>query len=148
MKKTLAMIAAEAAKFCRISRHDEKGFEQPDPTPVEMPLGFKRPLTLQEQIQRALQTERIMAGQRARGEETLEDSMDFDVAEDPDVLPATVHEVRDMAEETLAEGAAEYARQERKKALQQKQPEKAVEPQPEKKEPAKEPSGKSETPPQ
>lgn len=90
--------------------HDENGFEKPDPRPMELPVGLKRPPTLQELILQTVRSERFQAAARARGEETLSDSMDFDVEEDPDAVPMTVHEVRDMQEEVIAEGAAEYAR--------------------------------------
>lgn len=96
----------------RTDTHDENGLERPDPRPVEMPLGFQKPPSIQEMIRRALQSERMRQLQEQRGLETLEDSMDFDIEDEPD-LPLTPHEVRDMQEEVIAEGAAEYARQSR-----------------------------------
>lgn len=69
---------------------DEYGHEVPDPTPVEMPLGFKRPETLAEQVQRLVRGEISRRAQDA-GEETFEDSEDFDVDGD-DGDPTTPYE--------------------------------------------------------
>lgn len=70
--------------------------EYPDPTPVEVPLGFRRPPTLQEEIQRLI---RVQMSQQARdtGLETFEEANDFEVDEDPD--PLSQYEVVEMAPE-------------------------------------------------
>lgn len=107
-------------------RHDENGCERPDPRPVEMPLGFKAPPTIHEMIKRALMAERLRAMQDAAGMETLEESMDFDTGED-DELPYTPHELRDMEEEIVAQGAVEYAREQRRKEAESRKPKKAAE---------------------
>lgn len=104
MKKTKDMIEAELKPHLQPRHHN--GYEVPDPMPVEMPIGFKKPLTIQEQIARALRSERIKQAQEARGEETFEDSMDFNTGED-ETLPVTPHELRDMEEEKLSEAAAD-----------------------------------------
>lgn len=72
--------------------------EYPDPTPVEMPLGFKRPPTLQEEIQRIV---RIQLSQQAQAEgfETFEEANDFEMDEDPD--PLSPYEVSEMAPEEI-----------------------------------------------
>lgn len=133
MKKTLVHLAKEVLRVCG---HDEHGREIPDPTPVEMPAGFVRPPTLQEQIRAALMSAEIRRAQQERGEETLEDSMDFGET-DPEDVPATVHEARVMQEEAIAFGAEEYARQERRKALQPPAPTPATPPKAPAEEPAK-----------
>lgn len=115
--------------FVPTERHDKEGFEVPDPTPVELPAGFKRPLSIHEMIKQALQRQELIARQHSRGEETLEESMDFG-PDDDDPLPATVHEVRDMKEEQLAADAATYARSERVKKLKEAADQKKVKEQP------------------
>lgn len=72
--------------------------EFPDPTPVEMPLGFSRPPTLQEEIQRII---RIQMSQQAQAEgfESFEEADDFDVDEDPD--PLSPYEVSEMQQEAI-----------------------------------------------
>lgn len=105
MKKTKELLDKEFGPHLG-DRHDYQGFEQPDPMPVEMPIGFKKPLSIQEQIARALRSEKIRQAQEARGEETFDDSMDFDTG-DEEGLPVTPHEIRDMQEEQLSEAAAD-----------------------------------------
>lgn len=102
--------------------HTADGLEKPDPRPVEMPLGFAKPPSMHEMIQRHLRSHAIMQRQLARGEETLEDSMDYGSDDDGEDIPPTVHEMRVMAEETLAEGAREEKRQQRVSALKAKNP--------------------------
>lgn len=71
-------------------RLNEAGWEVPDPTPLTLPSGFRRPETLQEQVRRLVRStvSQIAADQ---GVETFEDSEDFDVDDDFD--PNTPYEV-------------------------------------------------------
>lgn len=103
------------ACFVAHGRHDKDGYEIGNPVPKELPLGFKRPLTLQEQIARALRSQEVQLAQRARGEETFEDSMNFG-PEDPDPVPVSVHQRQFVAEEVVKAGAVEHTREERRKA--------------------------------
>lgn len=64
-------------------RLDHLGREVPDPTPMSMPSGFKRPETLAEQVQRLVRTQVSRQAEEA-GFETFEDSEDFDVDDDFD----------------------------------------------------------------
>lgn len=58
-------------------KYDEFGRELPDATPVELPVGFVRPPTLQEEIMRLIRNE--MSQQAAeQGYETFEEADDFD----------------------------------------------------------------------
>lgn len=136
VKRIRAGIAAAAN-----ARFDAEGRELPDPTPVEVPLGFRKPqLTIEEQIRRALRSQEVMRAQEARGEETLDDSMYFGPDEDPsDGLPTSPHEVRDMREDLLRQGALEAERKARRERSAQKQEPKpkAEEVKPEKKDEAK-----------
>lgn len=68
---------------------DEKGWEHGDPEPMEIPAGFKRPETLQEQIKRLIKAASNEAA--AMGLETFEEAEDFNVDDDFD--PSTPYEV-------------------------------------------------------
>lgn len=77
-------------------KFDERGRELPDPTPLEVPLNWKRPPSMQELIKQHIRSE--MSRQAAdTGMETFEEADDFDVDEDPD--PLSQYELREMAEE-------------------------------------------------
>lgn len=70
-------------------RLDEFGREILDPTPVSIPAGFKRPETMEERVQRLVRTQ-LSAEAAAKGEETFEESEDFEVGDDFD--PSTPYE--------------------------------------------------------
>lgn len=72
--------------------------EFPDPTPVEMPLGFKRPPSLQEEIQRLIRVQMSQLAQED-GYESFEEADDFEVDEDPD--PLSPYEVVEMQPEAI-----------------------------------------------
>lgn len=78
-----------------MARFDDQGRQIPDPRPVEVPVEFQRPLSLQEEIKRYVRQE---LGRRAAdaGAESFEESDDFDVGDDPDVAPGTEYELDDM----------------------------------------------------
>ncbi len=62
---------------------NEDGHEVVSDKPVSMPLGFTRPPTLHEQIQRAIRQE-MSARAVAEGQESFEDADDFDIGDDFD----------------------------------------------------------------
>lgn len=68
---------------------DEYGREIPDPHPMEIPLGHKRPETLAEQVQRLVRHS-VSAYAALHGHETFAESEDFDVEDDFD--PSTPYE--------------------------------------------------------
>lgn len=73
-------------------KYDERGEPIVDSTPMAMPLGVRRPPTLQEQIRRftALELQRI----RSAGDESVEDEHDLEVDDDFDAaFPPTHHEL-------------------------------------------------------
>lgn len=62
---------------------NNQGHELPDPTPMSIPAGFRRPDTLAEQVQRLVRG--ALSRQAAeQGAETFEESEDFDTGEDQD----------------------------------------------------------------
>lgn len=81
-----------------MSKFNERGHELPDPTPVEVPIGFRRPLTLQEEIMRFVRREMSQIAEQ-QGFETFEESDDFDV--DDDVMPYSRHELTPAQEERI-----------------------------------------------
>lgn len=68
---------------------DENGWEHGSPEPIEIPAGFKRPETLQEQIKRLIRAASDEAA--SQGLETFEEAEDFNVDDDFD--PSTPYEV-------------------------------------------------------
>lgn len=74
------MDVKEEGQLEKVVRLDERGREIPDPTPVEMPLNFKRPETIQEMIRRLVNVQ----NSDELGAETWEEANDFDVDDDVD----------------------------------------------------------------
>lgn len=66
------------------ARLDEKGHEIPDPRPMAIPAGFEVPETLEEMMQRLVRTT-ISQEAAARGEETWEESDDFEIPDGDDL---------------------------------------------------------------
>lgn len=77
-------IFSRFSKPSKAGRHDENGCERLDPTPVALPVAFKRPPTIQEQIAQMIRSERLRQAAEAAGYETFEESEDFDVDDDFD----------------------------------------------------------------
>lgn len=83
-------------------RFTKEGRELPDPTPMEIPAGFQRPLTLQEQIERCFRG-LVSRNAEARGFESLEEATDFDVPDDQDPTDAPTRYTM-METEVLPDG--------------------------------------------
>lgn len=64
-----------------MAKLNDKGHEILDNTPVAIPVGWKRPESLQEQMRRMIRTELSQAAAN-EGFETFEESEDFDVEDD------------------------------------------------------------------
>lgn len=60
----------------------KKGRENPDPTPIALPIGVRRPPTLQEQIARLVRDETFRAALERHELESLEEADDFDIDDD------------------------------------------------------------------
>lgn len=69
---------------------DEVGHEVPDPNPMSVPLGMKKPETLAETVRRLVRSERFNQEREEAGEETFDEADDFDVE---DFDPTTPYEV-------------------------------------------------------
>lgn len=67
-----------------LNKHDEKGHEIVDSTPLAIPIHWQRPLTIQDMVRRFVQTE-VSRVAEAEGHETFEEADDFDTGEDEDI---------------------------------------------------------------
>lgn len=65
-----------------IGKQTPNGAEIPDPQPMAIPVGARRPLQLDEQIRRLLRSEEFHASMA--GDETFEEALDFDVDDEFD----------------------------------------------------------------
>lgn len=119
---------------------DADGNEVLDTTPVEIPLGFNRPPSIQETIARYMNSAALLA--ERQGMESFEEAEDFDVGDDYD--PSSPYELdfdhisgREMykgEKQFLDEKRKEfdsYVKQKRKEL--KKKPDPAPQPEPEKK---------------
>lgn len=61
---------------------DENGFEVPDPKPVAVPVGWKKPPSLNDRIAQMVRQE-LSARAEEVGMESFEDADDFDIPDDP-----------------------------------------------------------------
>lgn len=62
----------------------EDGKEILDSTPKQMPVGFEKPESLVEKIQRLVRSERLAQAAQEMGMETPEEADDFDIGDDYD----------------------------------------------------------------
>lgn len=76
------------------AKYNKEGQEVMDPTPLAVPVGFKKPLSLQEQIKRMIRTS-ISQDARDKGYESFEEASDFDIPDDP-VEPDSPYEAREF----------------------------------------------------
>lgn len=83
-------------------KYDELGRELPDPTRVEIPVGFQKPESIEEKIARAIYTHEWRKRMEDSGFETPEEADDFDVNDDVD-LPTTQYELSAMQEDAAME---------------------------------------------
>lgn len=65
-----------------MAKLDENGHEVLDDTPMELPVGFKHPPSLEDRIKMLIRGH-LSAHAASRGAETFEEADDFDVEEDP-----------------------------------------------------------------
>lgn len=63
-------------------KHDDEGLEIGDPTPMQPPLGYKKSLTLSEQIAQQVRVHQLRLMEDMQMEESEEDADDFNVGED------------------------------------------------------------------
>lgn len=86
------MALIEKARAWLKARLTDDGLEKLDPTPVEIPLDYDRPQSLEERISRMMsQYHRQMQYLKNEEMETPEEADDFDIDDDP-VDPVTPYE--------------------------------------------------------
>lgn len=78
------------------SQFDEHGHEIPDNTPLEIPVGFHLPESLETTIARLVRAESIRAADKGVAE-TFEESDDFDL--DEENTPISGYQMTDLIEE-------------------------------------------------
>lgn len=84
-----------ATTYTKDRRH-----EIPDQTPVELPIGYKAPETLEHMIQRLITNQELRRVQESAGDETFEESDDFDCDDEEPELTSS-YQMNDMQEEFL-----------------------------------------------
>lgn len=73
-----------------VKLQDEHGWEIPDPTPLRLPTGFKKPETLADQVRRLVRSAQFQMDLDKAGLETFDEADDFEVDDDFD--PSTPYE--------------------------------------------------------
>lgn len=81
-------------------KYNDRGQEMPDPTPVSLPVGGRRPETLEGMIARLVRG-RVSEMAAKDGLETFEEANDFEIESDDE--PLTAYEEQDMKLEALAD---------------------------------------------
>lgn len=80
----MSKILQKCQEWARgLSGYNGRGEELPDPTPVELPVDFERPVPLAEEIRRLVRSEAIQAELRSKEIETFDEANDFDIPDDP-----------------------------------------------------------------
>ena len=64
--------------------HDERGYEIPDPNPMQPPVGYNPQPSLAQQIRQMILSQKLADEAAAAGLETFEEADDFDVGDDFD----------------------------------------------------------------
>lgn len=77
----------------RLDQNRQGRREHPDPTPIEVPIGYKHPPTLREQMQMYIREE-LSVQAKAQGLGSFDEENDFE-AEDPDIIPLSGYEVHE-----------------------------------------------------
>lgn len=80
-----------------MAKYNDKNEEIPDNTPVELPIGYKKPESLQDMIARMINVHSQI--QERAGNETFEEADDFDV--DEEESPVSAYELTQMQDEFI-----------------------------------------------
>lgn len=75
-------VVVEGGEVLRAPTHDEFGRELPDPVPLAPPVGFVQQESMFDVMRDMIRSEHLKAYALAEGNETLDESMDFDVEDD------------------------------------------------------------------
>ncbi|AZL82928.1 hypothetical protein [Apis mellifera associated microvirus 50] len=101
MELSMKKLSEVVKEFFGKSRLDERypggsPLEVCNPQPVEVPLRFQRPPTMEERIRQFIRSEAMRREAEAQGAETFEEADDFEV-DDPDFdVPSSEFEVMEL----------------------------------------------------
>lgn len=91
-----------------MAQFNEFGQQIPDPTPLEVPLNLRRPLSIQDEIRRFVRIELSRKAEEL-GTESFEESDDFDIDDDEGDF-ASPYELTEMQEEAGFHDASDLRR--------------------------------------
>lgn len=98
---------------------NEDGSPVLDPTPIAPPIGYKKTPSMVEIVRDMVRGERLKAEAEAAGHETFEESEDFDVGDDPELLRSPYENTFDPPlEDLLKAGREAIAERDRKAAME------------------------------
>lgn len=78
-------------------KYDKNNCEIPDPTPIEVPIGYSHPETLQDMIARFCAATDFRKQLEAQGADTIEEAEDLDISDEVDLV--SEHELIPMIDE-------------------------------------------------
>lgn len=110
-------------------RHDDNGYEKLDPTPMQPPLGYKKTLSLSEQILQQVRQYKQQLLEDDAIEETDEEADDFEVGEDFEPLSPYENDHIPSVKKLKADAKAINAKRTeaiRKKAIEEHEAKKAA----------------------
>lgn len=85
------------------NKYNKNGEEIMDPTPTAVPINFKHPPTLADQVKRLVRSEQLRIAAEKMGKDTFEEANDFDVGDDFDPAEElTPHEIQALEGDELA----------------------------------------------
>lgn len=110
-----------------MAEFDSFGRQIPDPRPVEVPTGLRKPENLHESMRRMIRTELSRAAV-ASGVESFEEADDFEVDDGEDEAPLGPYEIVDMVPEPVAKDASDLRTKELPLGEAGRQPDEVVAP--------------------
>lgn len=104
MAKTIASLPIPLLALLKGQpmKYNSKNEEVLDKTPIALPIGYEKPETLAELVQRMVKNQAYL--QHFQGKESYEEANDFDIDDDGEELPYTTKfDFTEMKEEYLEE---------------------------------------------
>lgn len=82
-----------------MAKYDKNNCECPDKTPIEIPIGYTEPESLQDMIARLINANDFRQKLEAEGVDTPEEAEDFETDDDSEIK--SEHEMVDMLDEFI-----------------------------------------------
>lgn len=95
---------------------NEDGTAKLDPTPMAPPIGYKKHPSIFEVVRNMVTSEKLAQQAREAGAETFEESEDFEVGDEPDMLPSPWVNEFDPPLQELVKAGEEVVKERAKKA--------------------------------